>query len=115
MNGSCPASPEDPAVSQRSEDPVLTSARREALTVLATWLIAMTYSLLYCARHAYGRPVEEIRFLFGFPDWVFWGVIVPWVACLVFSWFFAAILMRDEDLGEDPPGAEFLEEPGREP
>ena len=99
---------------QRPEDPVLISARREALVVLATWITAMAYSLVYCARNAYGRPVEQIQYIFGFPDWVVWGVLVPWLACLVFSWFFAAIFMRDEDLGEDPPGSELGDEFGGE-
>lgn len=101
-------------MSQSPDDPVLVSARREALIVFATWVLVMTYSLLYCSYHAYGRPITEIEYLFGFPDWVFWGVIVPWGACLAFSWVFAAVMMRDEDLGEDPPGADVIDELGQE-
>jgi hypothetical protein len=93
-------------MSKRPEDPVLISARREALIVLATWACAMSYSIIYCARHAYGRPGEDLKYLWGFPDWVFWGIMVPWGACIVFSWVFASVWMRDEELGEDPPSAE---------
>ncbi len=91
-------------MAKRAEDPVLISARREALIVFATWVIAMAYSLGYCARHAYGRSIEDLKYIGGFPDWVFWGVVVPWGVCILFSWIFAAVWMRDEELGEDPPG-----------
>jgi hypothetical protein len=101
-------------MAKRAEDPVLIGARREALIVLATWTIAMTYCLVYCARHAYGRPIEDLKYIGGFPDWVFWGIIVPWVACILFSWIFASIWMRDEDLGEDPPGVGTVDELGQE-
>ena len=93
-------------MSKPAPDPVLVSARREALIVCLTWVAAMAYTIFYCQGHAYGRRKEEIQYIFGCPDWVFWGVVVPWLACVVFSWIFASVFMRDEDLGEDPPGVE---------
>jgi hypothetical protein len=95
-----------PAAAQRRKDPVLKSARREALIVFATWIIALAYTIGYCARYGYGRKVEDLRYVYGFPDWVFWGIVVPWGVCVVFSWVFASVLMTDEDLGEDPPGTD---------
>ena len=97
---------------QRTDDRVLVSGRREAIIVFVTWIMAMAYSLIYCSRYAYGRRAEEIQYVYGFPDWVFWGVVVPWGVCVLFSWFFASILMRDEDLGEDPPGSDSAGELG---
>lgn len=94
------------------EDPVLTSARREAIIVFATWVIAMAYTVIYCYGHAYGRMAEDLKYVYGFPDWVFWGIVVPWGLCIAFSWIFASIWMRDEDLGEDPPGTDGADEPG---
>jgi len=90
----------------RREDPVLKSARREALIVFATWIIAMAYTIGYCMRYGYGRKVEELQYVFGLPDWIFWGIVVPWGVWVVFSWIFGSVLMTDEDLGEDPPGTE---------
>ena len=90
---------------RRPEDPVLRSSRREALVVLLVWLGAMTYTVTYCYRHGYGRALDSLTFVLGFPDWVFWGILVPWAVCLVVSWWFSASLMRDEDLGEDPDEA----------
>jgi len=89
----------------RQEDPVLTSARRESLIVFAVFLIAMTYTVTYCARHAYDRTAEDLTYVLGFPDWVFWGIVVPWLCCSAFSIFFGAWFMQDDDLGQEPEGA----------
>jgi hypothetical protein len=99
---------------QPPEDPVLKRSRREALIVFATWLCALTYTLGYCFAHGYGRNVEDLKYVWGFPDWVFWGIVVPWAVCIAFSWLFASVVMRDEDLGEDPPVTESADgvEPG---
>ena len=40
-------------MASNQEDPVLTSARREALVVFACWLIAMTWSVSYCYLQGY--------------------------------------------------------------
>ncbi len=84
------------------DDPVLQSPRREAIVVIATWVVAMTYTVTYCYLFGYNRTVADLKFVFGFPDWIFWGVVTPWTACIVFSFFFGAMFMRDEDLGQDP-------------
>lgn len=84
------------------EDPVLVSARREAIVVLIGFLVAMTYTVVYCAQHAYQRSLDELNFVFGFPDWIFWGVVLPWSVCIAFSFLFGGLIMRDEDLGSDP-------------
>jgi len=76
------------------------------LIVFATWIVALAYTIGYCARYGYGRKLEDLHYVLGFPDWVFWGIVVPWGVCVLFSWFFASVLMTDEDLGVDPPGTE---------
>jgi hypothetical protein len=89
-----------------TDDPVLRSARREAVVVLLTWLAAMSYSVTYCYLHGYNRSAESLKFVFGFPDWVFWGILVPWIVCSAFSFYFGATFMRDEDLGDELPEQE---------
>jgi hypothetical protein len=91
---------------QPADDPVLRSARREALVVLAAWIAALGYTVGYCYLHGYNRSAESLVFVFGFPDWVFWGIVVPWGACALFSFAFGAIFVRDEDLGEELPEQE---------
>lgn len=89
-----------------NDDTVLRSAKREALVVLAIWLVAMTYTVGYCDLEGYHRPPESLRFVLGFPDWIFWGIVVPWVVCVLVSFYFGATFMRDEDLGEELPEQE---------
>lgn len=91
---------------QTNDDPVLVSARREALIVLAIWLAAMTYTVGYCYLYGYDRKIEDLRFVWGFPDWIFYGLILPWMVCLVISWVFAYVFMTDESLGPDTDAAE---------
>ena len=88
-------------MTQTNEDPVLKSSRREAVFVLTVFLAALVYTTGYCGLYAYGRSPDSLKFVFGFPDWVFWGVVVPWGACVLVSCGFAAFFMVDEDLGEE--------------
>jgi hypothetical protein len=89
-----------------TEDPVLRSARREAVVVFLIWLAAMTYTVTYCYLNGYNRSVESLKFVLGFPDWVFWGIVTPWTLCVGFSLYFGHKYMRDEDLGEELPEQE---------
>ncbi|MFN0056159.1 MAG: DUF997 family protein [Planctomycetales bacterium] len=93
-------------MAQPAPDPVLAGSRREALCVLGIWLAAMGYTIPYCYLHGYNRTLEDLKFVWGFPDWIFWGVIVPWCVCVAVSFWFGATFMRDEDLGEELPEQE---------
>jgi hypothetical protein len=85
----------------RLEDPVLTSARREALLVFAIWVAACVYSISVCYRMGYGRDVATLTYVLGFPDWVFWGIVVPWTVCTALSFALSYFVITDEDLGEE--------------
>jgi hypothetical protein len=88
-------------MSQPPEDPVLKSARREAIVAGLLWAAAALYTIVYCALHGYNRDPKTLTFVLGFPDWVFWGVIVPWIVCVALSFWFALAFMKDEDLGQE--------------
>jgi len=83
------------------DDPVLRSSRREAVVTMSIWFIAMVYSVGFCVRHGYNRPLEEITYVWGFPTWIFWGVVVPWVVCAGVTIWFATCFMTSDSLGED--------------
>jgi hypothetical protein len=85
----------------RTEDPVVRSSRREALLVMFVWLAAVTYTVGYCSLYGYHRSVAEVEYVLGFPDWFFWGIVVPWVCCTIVTWAFACCGMSDESLGEN--------------
>lgn len=89
-------------MTQRMEDPLLHSARREALVVLGVWLAACVYTIGYCYVRGYGRDPETLSLVLGFPDWVFWGIVIPWGASTAVSIWFAMSFMSDEDLGPEP-------------
>lgn len=99
-------------MSRPPEDAVVKAARREASLALGTWLVAMLYTVTYCYTYGYNRPVESLTFVLWFPDWVFWGIVVPWGICIAFSTVFAWRIMGDESLGEEVgDGVADVEEP----
>lgn len=90
----------------KSEDPVVRSSRREAIITGITFLAALAWTVGYCGMYGYGRKVADLKFVFGLPDWIFWGVVFPWSVCIIFSIIFGAFVMGDEDLGAEPPPEE---------
>jgi hypothetical protein len=90
----------------RDTDPVLKHARREALVIGAAWLASLVYCCAYCYAFGYIRPGHplgpgDVRPILGMPSWVFWGVMVPWGVCALFTFWFAGFVMSDDDLGKD--------------
>jgi hypothetical protein len=88
-------------MSVRIEDPVLTSARREALLVLAIWLVACVYTIGVCYWLGYGRDAATLTYVLGFPNWIFWGLIVPWSVCTALCFVVPRYVITDEDLGAE--------------
>lgn len=80
-------------------DPVFKNASREAKAALVLFAAVFVWVLGVAAWKGYGRT--EVAFVLGFPDWIFWGVILPWIACLVVSIFFGLRFMKDDDLGPE--------------
>jgi hypothetical protein len=85
----------------RREDPVLTSARREAVLVFSIWVIACIWVLSVSYRYGYYRDAATLTYVLGFPDWVFWGIVVPWSVCTGLCFVLAYFVIRDEDLGDE--------------
>ena len=91
-----------------SEDPVVRSARREAIAVLSVAAVALIYTITTCYRMGFDAKQHELKFVdlgagIAFPDWVFWGIVVPWGVCFLISGVFAFGFMQDADLGEELP------------
>ncbi len=83
------------------DDPVFIQSRREAVTTLIVWGIFTAYSLTYCYLTGYDRDPATIETYFGVPDWVFFGVFLPWGLANGVAWWFSFRLMTDDDLGVD--------------
>jgi hypothetical protein len=82
------------------EDPVVRDCRRETAVVTVIAVAALVYSVGYCAIFGYGRAGDPIRFVLGFPSWVFWGIVAPWGVCVVISGWFAWWFMGETELGK---------------
>jgi hypothetical protein len=67
------------------------------------FLAAAVYSLTWCYTHGGPRPLAELRFVLWFPDWVFGGIVVPWLVCAAASCVFALRLMSDDELPPEAP------------
>jgi hypothetical protein len=83
------------------EDPAVRTSRREAVLVFAIWLAACVYSLGVCYRFGFYRDAATLTYILGFPDWVFWGIVVPWSVCTVLCFVLSYYVIQDEDLGEE--------------
>lgn len=92
-------------MSDFKEDPIVTSSRREAICFAVLWFATLAYTVGYCFTHGYDRPLdgslEGMTFVYGWPDWVFWGIIFPWSVCTLLSIVFATVIMSDAPLGEE--------------
>jgi hypothetical protein len=84
------------------EQQLLRHARREGTLIMGVWLAALVWSVGGSYLFGYGRDADSIALVLGFPDWVFWNVVVPWAACLAYSVWFCFVTVADDDLGHDP-------------
>jgi hypothetical protein len=82
-------------------DPLVIHARRETLAILAAFVVCMIWSLAWCYFFGYlaadGGPSPKTL---GMPSWVFWGVVVPWLAADLFAVWFCFFFVVDDPLGE---------------
>jgi hypothetical protein len=84
------------------DDPVFRTGLREALVILAVFTVALLWSVTWSLADGYYAPGEipaDIPLVWGMPRWVFWGVLVPWIAADVFTIWFCFFFMVDDDLG----------------
>jgi hypothetical protein len=81
---------------------ILESSRREATFVVVVWMLACLYTVGYCGLFGYrAHPAAPPPLIMGIPDWVCWGVLVPWTVVLALTVWFAFWGMSDVDLGEE--------------
>ena len=96
--------PGDAAVTRPPEDPLVRDARREAAAVALVAIVATAYTVGYCALFGYGREGEPIRFVLGFPSWVFWGILAPWGVCVLISDLVLVAVHERRGPGRGPRG-----------
>ena len=62
------------------------------------WLLAFVWTIGYCHQFGTNRTLDNLTFVFGIPDWVFWGILIPWLICAVLSCLFSQFVMTDAPL-----------------
>lgn len=90
---------------QTQRDPLFRSAVVEACVSTTIWLIASVWSLGVSYWLGYNQRVEDLKLVFGFPNWVFWGIVVPWITCTIVAIVFG-MTIPDGELGLDRGEAE---------
>ena len=118
----------NPYPTDEALDPLYRNARREARWALGLWLVCFAYSATYCYLHGYSsyephpgatgvavgsllgtseweaRTVESLEtpWGLGIPDWVFHGIVCPWVVASFLTIVFCLFVFRDDPLGAEP-------------
>jgi hypothetical protein len=83
------------------QDPAYRRSLKEAIWILIAWAVCLVWTVGYAAVAGYNIDPDELRLMFGFPSWIFWGVGIPWLVATGFSIWFAMSVMEEEDLGAD--------------
>jgi TRAP-type C4-dicarboxylate transport system permease small subunit len=80
-------------------EPTYRRTLKEAIVALLIWFGAGVWVISVSYWLGSGRPVISIG---GIPNWVLWGILVPWVTLFVIhSWYSLFFLRADDD---HPPG-----------
>ncbi len=89
---------------------------REMQFVTGCWVLAFLWTVSFCYLRGYEhapdswvmktglaepRNADNYRNVLGFPDWVMYGIIAPWVVCSVVTVVYGTFGMKDDDLGTE--------------
>ncbi|MCA9263474.1 MAG: hypothetical protein KDA60_06475 [Planctomycetales bacterium] len=99
---------------------------REAIVILLAWLLCLVYTTAFCYMRGYSAHQYRVAQKYhvddmvgpldnwnrtpeslatpgglGIPDWVLWGVIVPWGLCILFTIWFCLFFFREDELGDN--------------
>ena len=73
---------------------------QEAKLAAAVFLLAFFYCATAVAMLGYPGPDErppEAALIWGIPEWVFWGLFLPWLVLMGVTWWFALFFLRDDE------------------
>ncbi len=100
-------------------DPVFVHSLREAKVILAVFAVFATYVLSTAFWLGLPRKAEldgeAIPTVMGVPSWVFWSIVVPWLAAnVVTGWFCFGLLQKDPLEDKQLISGESTNEPSRQ-
>jgi hypothetical protein len=71
---------------------------KEAMVALLLWLGAGIWVISVSYWLGYKRPVHSVA---GIPNWVVWGVLLPWVTLFILHTWYSLWFLRADDRGDD--------------
>lgn len=82
-------------------DPVYRHSRREALVILALWMLSFAWTVTYSYVNGYAtaESPRELEMTLGIPSWVWWGIAVPWIVSGIVSILMCLFFIQDDGLG----------------
>ena len=95
------APPEDRSEPVGELDPLYVSSLREAKGIATIWGVSFLWVLGYCTLFGYQTDATDLRLVWGMPSWVFWGILLPWIASVLATTWFALTQMKDHPLPEE--------------
>lgn len=94
--------------------PVFLHGRREAIVIFSVWVLCLFWAVPFCYFTGYVKDFdpENFKMVLGMPAWLFWGILIPWIAADIFTAWFCLFYFKDDDLGEsaDAEGTRLIEE-----
>ncbi|MCC9598941.1 YhdT family protein [Stieleria sp. JC731] len=84
---------------------LLRNSLREAKWILLIWCGCFLWVIGYCCLNGYQTTAQPLQLTFGFPSWVFWGVLMPWLLATTISVWFALLKIQNDSLEIDSADA----------
>ncbi len=95
-----------PSTEHPDYDPLFVNSRREAIFIFCLWAACLVWCVPYCYINGYVPEDQEVAILWGLPQWIVLGILVPWLIANVIAILFCIFIFREDDLGsseEDAP------------
>lgn len=45
----------------------------------------------------YKGDITQVKLIGGYPHWIFWGVLIPWVGIVIFTIVYGLFIMKGDD------------------
>ena len=80
--------------------PVYLNSLRETFLILLTWIVFAIWVVGYSLRYGYNLHSDTFSTVIGIPEWVFWGIGLPWILAIFVTIGFAVFVVKDDPLEE---------------
>jgi len=80
--------------------PVYLNSLRETFLILLTWIVFAIWVVGYSLRYGYNLHSDTFSTVIGIPEWVFWGIGLPWILAIFITIGFAVFVVKDDPLEE---------------